>query len=79
MLWKKSKKKSWQGDEACPLIKQERRKRMDIEGEIPEKNFDHQIPLSSLNQYGVARRLFKILYISSTFTNINVPFINSIS
>ena len=39
MLWKKCNKKSWQEDEACPLVKQGRRKRMYIERLSPAKAF----------------------------------------
>ena len=37
-------------DEACPIIKEGRSKRMDVQGQSPEKKFDHPISSSSLDQ-----------------------------
>ena len=50
ILWKKSNKKLWRGDETCSLIKQGRSKHMNIEGAGSSKNFDHPIPRSFLEQ-----------------------------
>ena len=52
-FYEKSNKKSWQRDEACPLIKQERSKRMDIEEKTPAKTLIIQshLHLSSNNEW----------------------------
>ena len=39
------------------------------------KNFDNPVPPRTLDQLLVANRVFKILYISFTFTNITILFI----
>ena len=44
-LWKKSNKKSWQGYEACPFIKQGCSKRMDNERHTPAKTLIIQFQL----------------------------------
>ena len=65
-------------DEACPLIKEGRSKHMDIQGQTPAKALIIQFHLHlSTNKQWLAD--LKIMYISSTFTNITVPFMNSIS
>ena len=50
---KKSNKKSRQVDEACPLIKQEHSKCMDIEGQTPAKTLiiQFQLHLSTNNEW----------------------------
>ena len=61
-------------DEVYPLLK------WDIKcmGISPAKNFDHPLPshLSSNKQWLAD---FEILYVSSTFTNITMPFMKPIS
>ena len=58
-----------------PLIKQGRSKRIDIEGQAPVKNLIIQFNLH-ISTKVVVSKLFKILYISSTLTNIAIPFIS---
>ena len=66
----------WQ-DEACPLIKEGRSKRMGIQGQTLAKTLIIQFHLHLLtNKQWLAD--FKILYISFTFTNIKSPFMKSI-
>ena len=65
-------------DEACLLIKQGRSKCMDLQGQAPAKTLIIQFHLHlSTNKQWLAG--FKILYISSSFTNITIPSMKSIS
>ena len=67
----------WQ-DEACPLIKEGRSKRMGIQGQTVAKTLIIQYHLHLLtNKQWLAD--FKILYISFSFINIKSPFMKSIS
>ena len=59
-------------DEARLLITEGRSKRKDIQGQTPAKHLIIQFHLRILtNKQWLAD--FKILYISSTFTNITIP------
>ena len=65
-------------DEACLLIKQGRSKCMDLQRQAPAKTLIIQFHLHlSTNKQWLAG--FKILYISSSFTNITIPSMKSIS
>ena len=67
----------WQ-DEACPLIKEGCSILMDIQGTTPAKTLIIQFHLHlSANKQWLAD--FKILYISSSFTNTKLLFMKSIS
>ena len=64
-------------DEACPLIKERRSKRMDIQRQTLAKSSIIQFHHLLTNKQWLVH--FKILYISSTFTNITMLFMKSIS
>ena len=65
-------------DEACPLKKEGHSKRMDSQGQTPAKTLIIQLHLHlSTNKQWLAN--LKILYISSTFTNVWIAFMKSIS
>ena len=59
----------------APLVKQECSKHMDIEEQAPVKTLIIHFHFI-FGQISMARRLFKILYISSTITTVTIHFIS---